>query len=583
MPLTPTATEDTGRRPAKRVTEALGMTDSLGDAAIFAIQATGCALVALWIAMAIQLDVPYWAASTVLITAQATRSQSLQKAGNRVLGTLVGLIGSIVIVALFPQHWWSFALALSAWIAACTFVACLLRALQAYAAALAGYTSLIVLSQSFGDPNGAFATALSRGSSVILGVSLYVAVTVVFSPPSSSLALARRYEDFFARARNTAAGVLRGTAGSAECAELMTDYEAFDEAIEEAATDGYWAPGTKAEMRRATLGMADILVLASEAANHEASEAATVAAALERATGERPVDASIDRLRGHARTVGQDGAVKTSWLLKATLEAMMQARAGLELLRTQRVPAVLGHVRRTVHRDYAAALYAGARAFLGTFAVFVFWILSRWPNGDSFILIVGIICCLFATRPSPIAAGLKFTIGTAITAVVALLLGFYVIPREETFLGLAATLAPFMLGGALGLKSRKLAPYCTPMNFFLLPMIGVQNQMSYDPSGFFNSVGAIVCGCCTGVVIFTLLPPPSRRVEATLLRWWIGRSADRPPPSAPPRRDEWRLRLYDRAAQLVSRLPDDERPRAFEHCRDIATALQAPVSRRSSS
>lgn len=400
------------------------------------------------------------------------------------LGTLVGLVAAIVIVALYPQHWWSFAVALSTWLAVSTFVACLLRALQAYAAALAGYTAVIVLTESLGDPNGAFTTALSHGSSVVLGVGLYVAVTVIFKSPRSGKALAHRFEEFFAETRETAAAVLRGQAGSAACGELMTRYVDFDEAIEQAATDGYWAPGTRAEMRRATLAMADILVLASEAARHDHDVAAQVAAALEQTTGTHPADASIARLQNHSRDIARGD---TPWPLAATLDAMLQARAGLELLRTQRVPAVLGQVRRTVHREYLLALYAGVRAFLGIFGAFAFWILSRWPTGDSFLLIVGIICCLFATRPLPVAAGLKFTIGTTITAAVALVLGLFVIPRQGTFLGLAAVLAPFMFIGAFGLKSGKLAAYFTPLNFFLLPMIGVQNQMDYNPPSFFNS------------------------------------------------------------------------------------------------
>ena len=555
-----------------RISEALGLTDTLGNSLIFALQVSLCSLGTLWLAMWLQLDSPYWAASTVLITAQATRPQSLLKAANRVLGTMIGIVASLVIVALFPQHWWSFALALSAWIALCTFVSCLFRALQSYAAALSGYTAVIVLTESFGDPNGAFATALSRGSAVVLGVVAYSLTALLLIPARSSRDLRDAFEDMFAKVRNVAAGVLRGEAGAADCARLMARFPDFDQQIEEASTDGLWPPGTKDGMRHATLGMADMLMLSYGAAQGDADARMRAADELDATTGEHPVDASVARLDRESAAL--HGEAPDRRAIAALLAAMAQVRAGLALLRTGVAPEALEHIRRTVHRDYVAAGYAALRAFAGMMLAFTFWIETRWSSGDSFLLIVGILCCLFASRPSPVTTGLRFTIGTAITTGLALVLGFFVIPRLGSFLGLAIALLPTMLIGSFGLKSKVLAPFCTPLNFFLVAMIGIQNQMQYDPSGFFNSTFAIFCGCCTGVVMFTLLPPPSDTVQAAILRWWIGVEAGSIPPQSARRRGEWRLRLYDRLGMLIAKLPPEQQAAAFENARPVAMRLQ---------
>lgn len=559
---------------AKRLSDVLGLSDTLGNALIFALQTSLCSLATLWLAMWLQLDSPYWAASTVLITAQATRSQSLLKAVNRILGTMIGITASLVIVALFPQHWWSFALALSGWIALCTFVSCLFRALQSYAAALSGYTALIVLTESFGDPNGAFATALSRGSTVVLGVTLYSVTALLLIPARSSLDLRDAFEDMFAEVRNVAANVLRGKAGAGECAELMVRFPDFDQQIEEASTDGLWPPGTKSGMRRATLAMADMLVLSFDALRNgaDADERIRGASELDETTGLHDVGASITRLDRESAAWHGDCSVNRA--VAGSLAAMAQVRAGLALLRTGVGPVALGHVRRTVHRDYLAAAYAALRAFAGMMLAFTFWIETRWPSGDSFVLIVGIICCLFASRPAPVTAGLRFTVGTVITAVLALIIGFFVIPRLGSFLGLALSLFPTMLVGAFGLKSKIMAPFCTPVNFFLVAMIGIQNQMQYDPSTFFNSTFAIVGGCCTAIVIFAVIPPPSDAVQATILRWWIALEAGNAPPRSPRRREEWRLRLYDRLGQLLGKLSVEERAQAFEQTQPVAMRLQ---------
>ncbi len=562
---------------SKRLSDLLKLSDSLGDSLIFALQASLTSLAALWLAMWLQLDSPYWAASTVLITAQATRPQSLLKAFNRVLGTTIGIVASLVIVALFPQHWWSFAVALSGWLALCTFVSCLLRALQSYAAALSGYTAIIVLTESFGDPNGAFATALSRGSTVVLGVALYSLTALLLIPARSSEDLRDAFEDMFAKVRHVAAGVLRGQAGAEDCAKLMARFPDFDQQIEEAATDGLWPPGAKEGMRRATLGMADMLMLSYDAGQGEIASddgvRARAAAELDQTTGSHPVDASVARLDRESAAL--HGEAPDRRAISASLAAMAQVRAGLALLRTGVTPAALGHVRRTVHRDYVAAAYGALRAFIGTLGAFAFWIETRWSSGDSFVLIVGILCCLFASRPAPVSAGLRFTVGTAITTVLALVLGFFVIPRLGSFLGLALALFPTMLIGSFGLKSKVLAPFCTPVNFFLVSMIGIQNQMQYDPPTFFNSTFAIFCGCCTGVVIFTLLPPPSDAVQAAILRWWIGLETVSKPPRSARRREEWRLRLYDRLGLLIAKLPEKEQATAFEDSRPAAMRLQA--------
>ena len=114
----------------------LARNDSLGISVIFALQASLVSLAARWLAMYPQLDAPCWAASTVIIAAQASRSPGLPNAVNRLLGTAIGVCAGLVIVALFPQGWWSFSLAIAAWLAPCTFFSCLFRALQSYAAAL---------------------------------------------------------------------------------------------------------------------------------------------------------------------------------------------------------------------------------------------------------------------------------------------------------------------------------------------------------------------------------------------------------------------------------------------------------------
>ena len=562
------------------ISDALGLTDTLGDSLIFALQASLCSIGTLWLAMWLQLDSPYWAASTVLITAQATRPQSLLKAVNRVLGTMIGIVASLVIVALFPQHWWSFALALSGWLALCTFVSCLFRQLQSYAAALSGYTAVIVLTESFGDPNGAFAVALSRGSTVVLGVVAYSVTALLLIPARSSQDLRQSFEDMFAKVRGVCRrrAARRGRRGGLRQADGALSRTSTSRSRRRRPTGcGRPAPRTACAAPRSAMADMLVLVLRRRAGRDSPDDARRACGPRRSSTRRRACTPSTFRSRGSiARARPCTARRRSERAISASLAAMAQVRAGLALLRTGVAPAKLGHVRRTVHRDYVAAAYAALRAFIGMMLAFAFWIETRWPSGDSFVLIVGILCCLFASRPAPVTAGLRFTIGTAITTGLALVLGFFVIPRLGSFLGLALALFPTMLIGSFGLKSKVLAPFCTPVNFFLVAMIGIQNQMQYDPPTFFNSTFAIFCGCCTGVVIFTLLPPPSdKRRRRRSCAGGSALEADSTPCRARRRRrEEWRLRLYDRLGTLIGKLPKEQQAAAFERTRPVAMRLQ---------
>ena len=68
---------------------------------------------------------------------------------------------------------------------------------------------MIVLTESFGDPSGAFAVALSRGSTVVLGVTLYSLMALLLIPARGSRDLRDSFEDMFAKVRGVAAAVLR--------------------------------------------------------------------------------------------------------------------------------------------------------------------------------------------------------------------------------------------------------------------------------------------------------------------------------------------------------------------------------------
>ena len=80
--------------------------------------ATGACL-ALWLAWAAGLEHPQWAAMSVWIASQPTRGMLLEKSLFRALGTLVGAVFGVALVALSGNQPWALVLGLAVWVSVC--------------------------------------------------------------------------------------------------------------------------------------------------------------------------------------------------------------------------------------------------------------------------------------------------------------------------------------------------------------------------------------------------------------------------------------------------------------------------------
>src|SRR4051795_8426306 len=131
---------------------------------------------ALYIAFWLALDNPFWAGTSAAIVCLPQLGASLRKGWFRMIGTLVGTVMSVVLVACFPQDRLLFLGALALWCAACSLVSTLLRNFASYSAMLAGYTVAIIAGDLLGstggvDANDAFLLAVTRASEICIGIA----------------------------------------------------------------------------------------------------------------------------------------------------------------------------------------------------------------------------------------------------------------------------------------------------------------------------------------------------------------------------------------------------------------------------
>src|SRR5271154_366652 len=142
---------------------------------LFSLRMWGSVCLSLYVAFKLELDEPSWSATTAAIICQPVLGASLRKAPFRLIGTVIGAIGIVILAGLFRQSREGFLVGLAVWCAVSAFVATLLRNFAAYAAALSGYTAAILASDVLG-PVGATNSgdvtilAIDRALEICIGI-----------------------------------------------------------------------------------------------------------------------------------------------------------------------------------------------------------------------------------------------------------------------------------------------------------------------------------------------------------------------------------------------------------------------------
>jgi uncharacterized membrane protein YccC len=169
--------------------------------------------------------------------------------------------------------------------------------------------------------------------------------------------------------------------------------------------------------------------------------------------------------------------------------------------------------------DLLPALVNGLRAFATLIVVELLWILTDWQGGQGAVTFAFVTVVLLAPRGEQAAhIAFNFAIGTLLTAGLAAVAEFALLPQQHTFTGLAAVMALFLVPlTALSTVARfSSTMVAAVMNF--TPLLGPTNVISYNPGTFYNSILAIVAGVGATVIAFHLMPPvpPAMRAERLL-------------------------------------------------------------------
>jgi uncharacterized membrane protein YccC len=530
---------------------------SVTPALLFGLRLWAAVCLALYVSFWLELDSPSWAGTTAAIVCQPSLGASLRKGWFRMVGTPAGGVAIVVLTACFAQDRTTFLISLALWGAACAFASTLLQNYAAYAAALSGYTAVIIASDQLGATGGlngeAFTLAISRVTEIGIGI---VSAEIVLA--GTDLGDARRQlATLFA---GLAAGIMAKFTGTLQAAgsdqpdtqPIRRDFirrvialdPIIDQAIGESSQVRYHSP----ELQKAVVGLFAALSGWRAIANHlvrlpddqARAEAATVLQSLPprlislpgqgdpAAWTADPIGLHKICEAGVPRLIALEVETPSQRLLadKAAegLAGMAHALNGLALLVAEPARPVLhGDGFRLHVTDWLPAFVNAGRTFVTILAVALFWIVTAWPSGAEAITWAAIPTILFAPRADQAYASARgFVAGAFIAAVAAAVVAFAVLPNLETFAAFSLAIGLWLVpAGAVAHQWRKIA--FIYMAAYFVPVLAPVNQMSYDTVAFYNTAMAIVSGAGAAALSFCLIPPLSpafrtRRLLALTLR-----------------------------------------------------------------
>jgi hypothetical protein len=216
---------------------------AVGPPLLFGLRLWASVCLALFVAFWLELDNAHWAGTSAAIVCQPHLGASLRKGWFRLIGSLVGAVVIVFLTAWFPQNRTGFLLALALWCAACGLVGTLLHNFAAYAAALAGYTAVIIASDELGATGGAngeaFTLAIARVSEIWIGIVCAGVVLAGTDFGGAPRRLAMRFASLSAEiASRFGAALAAGGAAFSETQpvrrELVRQVIALDPVIDEA-------------------------------------------------------------------------------------------------------------------------------------------------------------------------------------------------------------------------------------------------------------------------------------------------------------------------------------------------------------
>jgi uncharacterized membrane protein YccC len=503
---------------------------------VFALRATAAGLAALAVAYWLKLENPQWAMMTVFIVAQPVAGMVLAKGFYRLAGTVAGALVAIGMDLVGGSNPLLFLTMMAAWVGISTFAASLLRNPEAYGAALAGYTALIVGLPALGHGHLVIDLALARTTEIMLGIVCAGLASRLILPELARDQIIDRLQGSIRDLATYAEGAFGGAEIGTLVAlsrKLIGDIQTIGEMRAYLRLEGPSLAAHGHSVRRTIGFMLSAVSAARMLRNHPPPPGVPPTAsrlALKKLVSELktagpealddvgPWAERLGRIAGEARNApatldetdpDRIGTAARLAMAAEFADAFAGVLRGLAALRSGDAGRDAGRAQPAllVHRDRRAALRNAIRAAVATTLVAIFWLATQWADAAGVTVMVAVVSILFAARPAPIETAFNFFKGTLFAAPFAFLAGQILLPHLPGFGWFALVVVPLLIPAALAMANPRWVGTATAFTVNFLVFLSPHEEMTYAPQAFLNSTISILAGILLAIGVFAVVLP----------------------------------------------------------------------------
>jgi len=517
---------------------------------IYMAKATIAALLALWIAMTLNMPDPRTAIFTVFIVMQPQSGLVFSKSYYRVLGTIAGVGISLVLMGMFAQDPMWFIAFFALWIGLTTAAGFKYRNFQFYGFVLAGYTLCIVALPVIETPLEVFDIAVSRFSEVIIGIMCATVVSDVLFPRRllDSLISSEQERFFnilstlsdpqsvFGTFDDTNPAVSRFSSGvvGLNAVRINSSFESGADQKErqhyEHLNHEYMNLSTTFHSLKSIIaaikdrGRNEILCALESLYAPIASVLTTLPDTLltpkdlenllqDLLEAKKTIQEELEHKRLYVltHTEGEDEYISAAHLIIRLLNELHNHCATYLSLHKHRLSGngsrELGRmVQFSTHTDNVLVGLAALRGSGVLLLTMLFWILTAWPYATLTITMAVVIGLLLGTMPSPLDGVKDFFKGAVIALIIAALYDFYLIPAYTSdLLTLGLLLSPTLAFIGWMTTRPKLAIFSFGFVFMFMSQCALDPYYKIEPTKFLESSLAALIGIVFGGLAYLLV------------------------------------------------------------------------------
>ncbi|HGY9627258.1 FUSC family protein [Pseudomonas putida] len=505
----------------------------------YGVRTFAASMIALYIALLMQLPRPYWAMATVYIVSSPFVGPTSSKALYRALGTLLGAGGAVLLVPPLVQSPALLAVAIALWTGTLLFLSLNLRTANNYVLMLAGYTLPMIALAVVDNPLAVFDVASSRAQEICLGIVCAAVVGAIFWPrrlapvvlgsANSWFNEAIRYSDTYL-AREVAADKVGGMR-----AAMVATFNSLEMMIGQLGHEGA-GPHTLKNARELRGRMIHLLPVI------DALDDALVALEGRAPAQFAQIQPLLEAARGWLAGTAEDASLARWSALHEQLERSQPSAVAMDqrhelllsnalyrltewvdlwqdccalqhaLRKDDATPwrAVYRHWRLgrlTPFFDRGLMLYSVFSTVTAIIVACGLWILLGWNDGGSAVILAAVACSFFAAMDDPAPQIYRFFFWTLMSVIFSSVYLFLVLPNLHDFPMLVLAFAvPFICVGTLTVQPRfYLGTLLTIVN--TATFISIQGAYDADFLTFINANMAGPVGLLFAFIWTLLLRP----------------------------------------------------------------------------